>query len=291
MSYNKVQLTHANDYKSTNLIFQEPVSGAIPNSSISFQRIPIKIKYPDGKYGDLILPTETLFSFGVSETLNPMTQQVNGYTLPLCLHNRDGVTDAEKKWVAVFQEIVEQCKNHVIANRNKFPGKYDLEMSELKKFCSSSFYWKRDPHTGENDPQGPTLYPKLIVSKKDGNEVIKSLFYDADTQEPLDPMLLKKKYCYATSAVKIESIFIGSKISLQIKLWETELSLLDKGITRLLRPGSATKKVEEKVEETAEYSEEEFDSEVEADAGSIENSDEESEEEPAPVRRRVVAKK
>jgi hypothetical protein len=42
------------------------------------------------------------------------------------------------------------------------------------------------------------------------------------------------KYCYTTGAVKIESIFLGSKISLQVKLYEATVSIVDNGIKPLL---------------------------------------------------------
>lgn len=283
MSNTQPQLTLANDYNPKNLFFQDPVAGSVADSKVPTYRIQIKYKYPskNGRqsYGDLIIPTETLFSFGVQE--NEMNGKCIGYSLPLCMYNREGATDAEKQWVSVFEQIVEQCKEHVIANRQAFPGKYDLELRDLKKFSASSLYRKRNPTTGEIDPSvGPTLYPKLIMSKKDGKEVVKSLFYDADTGEELNPMSMKGKYCHATSSIKIESIFVGSTISIQIKLWETELSLLDKGIQRLLRP--TTTRVEEKQdyanedEDEENYSEHE-DTFITSPLGSIEHSEEEPE--------------
>jgi hypothetical protein len=277
MSNNKVQITTASSYNANNIIFQEPVLCNIPGSTIPYQRVNIKMKYPDGKIGDLIIPTETLFSFGVSEVTTPGTATVTGYTLSLALYNRDGVSEAEKKWVQTFRQIEEQCKKYVIENRVKL-GKKGLEMAELKKFSSSSFYWKVD----DNDnlaPSGPTLNPKLIISKKDGKDVIKSDFYDLESGESINAMMLIKKYCYARAAIKIESIYIGSKIALQVKLWEVGVSLLDKGVQRLLVPDASKPSMEEVTFQDSPSTP------VEVDVGSINNSESESEseEEPVPV--------
>ncbi len=43
-----------------------------------------------------------------------------------------------------------------------------------------------------------------------------------------------KKYCYVNGAIKIESIFCGSKISLQVKLYEARVQLMNTGIKSLL---------------------------------------------------------
>ena len=51
----------------------------------------------------------------------------------------------------------------------------------------------------------------------------------------IDPMILMNKPCYATAAIKIESIFIGAKISLQVKVYEAEVKMIDNAPRRLLR--------------------------------------------------------
>ena len=61
-----LQLTEAKGYNIENMVFSDPVSGSIPNSTIQFKRIMIKTKYPSGQIGDLIIPTERLYSFGVN---------------------------------------------------------------------------------------------------------------------------------------------------------------------------------------------------------------------------------
>jgi hypothetical protein len=224
------QLTTASGYDTKRMIFSEAQSGSIPNSvpQINYKRISISTRNEDGTVGDLILPTSQLFSFGVSENTNPETGKVNGYVMPLCLWNRDGATKEEKEWSDTFDAIVEACKDHLVSNREEIEH-YDLAKSDLKKF--NPLYWKREK--GKIVPgTGPTLYAKLIVSKKQ-NKIV-TMYYDNEGRE-VDPLSLLGKYCYATSAVKIESIFIGNKISLQVKLYESEVRLMDTGMKRMMK--------------------------------------------------------
>jgi hypothetical protein len=224
------QLTTAKGYDVKNMIFSAPQQGSIPNSvpAINYRRISISTKNPDGTIGELILPTSQLFSFGVSENTNPETGKVNGYVMPLCLWNRDGATEEEKAWSETFDKVVEACKEHIVANREEIE-QYDLAMTDLKKF--NPLYYKREKGKIV-EGTGPTLYAKLIVSKKQ-NKIV-SMFYDGNGDE-VDPLSLLGKYCYSKAAVKIESIFIGNKISLQVKLYECEVKLMDTGMKRMMK--------------------------------------------------------
>ena len=231
-------------YDTSKMVFSEPVGGSIPGGgpSISFQRINVSTTNADGTVGDLVLQTSRLFSFGVSENVSPDTGKVNGWTMPLCLWGRDGATPAEKAWTDIFDAIVEKCIDHVIDHKEEL-DKYDLERNDLKKF--NPLYWKKEKKIVNGKPQlviaegtGPTLYSKLIYSKKKENFVTR--FYDQN-DEPIDPLDLLGKYSYVTAAVKIESIFIGNKISLQVKLYEADVEPMQAGMKRLLsRPTAVT---------------------------------------------------
>lgn len=239
MTDNDTQLTPASGYDVDRMIFSEPQEGTIPNSKpeIKFKRINISTRNEDGSVGELILPTERLFSFGVSENLSQETKEVNGYVMPLCLWNRDGVSKPEKQWSDTFDAIVEKCKDHLVTNREEIEH-YDLERNDLKKL--NPLYWKKEKGKVV-EGTGPTLYAKLMVSKKQDNKIITE-FFKKGSGETLNGMDLLGKYCYATGAVKIESIFIGSKISLQVKLYECEVELMQRGTKKLLpRPKASTR--------------------------------------------------
>ena len=238
MMSENTQLTTASGYKTKNMIFSEAQSGTIPGSlpQINYKRINISTRNQDGTVGELILPTSQLFSFGVSENTDPGSGKVNGYVMPLCLWNRDGPSKEEKDWTETFDSIIEACKDHLVANREEI-DQYDLTKSDLKKF--NPLYYKKDK--GKVIPgTGPTLYAKLIVSKK--QEKIVTMFYNYEGDN-VDALSLLGKYCHAKGAVKIESIFIGNKISMQVKLYECEVKLMETGMKRLLRRPNAQKRV------------------------------------------------
>lgn len=235
---NTPQLTTASGFDATRMRFSEPQYGSIPNTNpqISYKRINISTLYSDGSIGDLILPTEKVFSFGVSENKDPATGEVKGYVLPLCLYNKDFPTKQEKEWVETFNNIVEKCKDHLLSVKEEIE-QYDLERNDLKKL--NPLYYKKDKGKVV-DGTGPTLYAKLIVSKK--QDKVLTMFYDGNG-ENLDALSLAGKYCFAQGAIKIESIFIGNRISLQVKLYEAEVTLAGGEMKRLLRRPESIKRV------------------------------------------------
>ena len=253
MSNDKTQITPIKGYDVNRMVFSEAISGAIPDSKpkIEFKRINISTKNEDGTVGELILPTSRLFSFGVSENMSQETGKVNGYTFPLCLWNRESPTEEEKAWTDLFDKIVDRCVDHLVDNREEIEM-FELSKADLTKSKGglNPLYWKKEKHTNEQGKtvmrvvpgSGPTLYTKLIFSKK--NDKFLSQFFDIN-DEPLNALDLMGKYCYTNAAIKIESIFIGSRISLQVKLYEAVVEPTSSGMRRLLsRPKVQSKVLE-----------------------------------------------
>jgi hypothetical protein len=162
------------------------------------------------------------------------TKVLNGYSMSLALWNKNGATEEEKDWVDTFNAIAENAKKYVLDHKDDIE-KYDLEPANLKKF--NPLYWKRDKGKIV-EGTGPTLYAKLITSKKEGIK-INSIFYDAEGNT-IDPLSLIGKYAHVKAAIKIESIFIGKDISLQVKLYEAEVKLLQTGMQSLMRTNRPT---------------------------------------------------
>lgn len=265
------QLTPADGYDTSRMIFSEPQVGTIPDSKpqINYKRINIATRNEDGTQGELILPTETVFSFGVSENLNPETGKTNGYVMPLVLWNRDGPSREEKVWTDTFEKIVEKCKDYLIENKEECE-QYELERNDLKKL--NCLYYKRDK--GKIiEGSGPTLYSKLIVSKK--HDKVVTMFFDFDS-EPLNAMDLLGKFCFARAAIKIESIFIGNKISLQVKLYECVVRPTESGMKRLLARPKARSAVLDAASKTSHPLKDEEDSDD--DVGSLDGDEKEPEE-------------
>ena len=255
-SAENTQITPAQGYDTSRMIFSEPSSGAIPDSKpkIEFKRMNISTRNEDGTVGELILPTSRLFSFGVSENTSQETGKINGYTFPICLWNRDTPSDEEKAWTDSFNAIVEKCIDHLVDNREEI-DMFELSRADLTKAKGglNPLYWKKEKITNDKGKTtlqnvagaGPTIYTKLIYSKK--SDKFLSQFFSL-TDESLNALDLMGKYCYTNAAIKIESIFIGSKISLQIKLYEAVIEPMATGMKRLLisRPPSQSKVLEHK---------------------------------------------
>ena len=259
------QLVSVNDYDVNRMIFSEPQSGSVPDTPIVYKRIAISTLNPDGSVGDLLLPTDELFSFGVSENIDPVSKKVNGHVLSLCLWDKTNPTAEQKAWTTTFDNIVEHTKSHLLESKDEIE-QYDLTSNDLKKF--NPLYWKREKGKIV-EGTGPTLYSKLIASKK--NNKIMSMFFTPDDQ-PVDPMTLLGKYCYVKAVIKIESIFIGSKITLQVKLYESTVRLVENKMKSLLsRPKNTGKLVKPSESKSAPARPRA----LEEDNGSIHGSDEE----------------
>ena len=213
------ELVQMNNYSVKKMIFSKPIVSKIPNSQVTYKRIYINTKNADNTVGNLILPTADLFSFGINENINPETQQVSGYVLPLCLWSLATLPE-EKAFTDVFERIVEHCKKHLVKNREEI-GVHDLEMNDLKKF--NPLYWRKERgKLVEN--RGPTLYTKLNTDKS--NKII-TPFFDKEGKD-VNHLDYQDKYCRVKAAIKIESIYIsGAKIALQVKLYEAEISPLE----------------------------------------------------------------
>jgi hypothetical protein len=234
------QLIQVSNYDVNRIIFSEPIRGAVPDTPIEYKRINISTRNEDGSVGDLILPTSRLFSFGVSENKDAQTQKVNGWTLPLCLWNRDGATQEQKDWTTTFDAIVDHCIGNLVENPHEIEQLFELSINDFKKTKGglNPLYWQREPAM-ENGKRvmrvvpgtGPTLYPKLIFSKK--NDKFVSQFFDPSDRE-INPLDLIGKYCYVNAAIKIESIFIGARICLQVKVYEAVVEVTQTGMKRLL---------------------------------------------------------
>lgn len=229
---NNTQLSSASSYNVKNLRFSKPEERKIPNSNMSYKLIRIGTKNPDETVGDLVFETDRLFCYGLQESRSMGGKgELTGYTFPLCLYNRGGPTKAQKDFVNTFTDIVDACKNHLVEYRDDIE-RYDLDIHDLKRF--NPLYYKR-VNGKIVEGRGPMLYAKLIIKRNQDRSIsIRSLFQDETTGKDVDPQTILKKYCHTRVILKVESIFIGSKISLQVKLWEAVVKPIDTGRQRFL---------------------------------------------------------
>ena len=232
---NSTQLTDFRNYDIKRLIFSKPEVGNIPGaiSKLTFKRIRLATKNPDGTIGDLVLATPpNLMCYGLQEQTDPSNGVVNGYQFPMVLWNRNEPSQDEKTFTDVITKITEACKDHLLSHKEEIE-KYDLEPNDLKKF--SPLYYKMEKGKIV-DGKSPMFYIKTMTSKKTEGIKIHTVFTNEDTNDLIDPMDLMNKRCYVQGAIKIESIFVGNKISLQVKLFEARVKLIDTAFRSLLNP-------------------------------------------------------
>lgn len=286
MSLDNTQLTDALTYKVENMRFRKMIESSLPGAngapSVNYKRVPIGTRNPDGSMGDLVLQTLRLYSFGLSPNVSQTTGKTEGYTLALCLTNRNDPTPDEKKWVDTFNKIVEHTKDNLMQKKEEYE-QYTLERAELKKLNP---VWYKTEKGKPVDGAAPILYAKLMMNKKTNS--IATIFTNGATGEDLDPLSLVGKSCYVEAAIKIESIYIGAKISLQVKVQEANVFLIDNTPKRLLRRPVASEQVEmpddfpeddhQMSSSAASASSSAQDEDMNDDSGSVKGSDDEHEE-------------
>ena len=156
-----MQLTSYDSLTPDNIIFNEAKVYKVKDSKIKYKRIPIEVKYQNGKKGALIIETPFLFSFGVSEKKNQETNKLVGYSIPICLWAKDSEPDLqEKAFFEAINNITTICQQH-LENEHR---------ADLASFLSSPFYYKQVEYTDKKgkkktkiDPSAaPVLYTRLI---------------------------------------------------------------------------------------------------------------------------------
>lgn len=308
------QLTSIHNFNPKNIIFSDPIEGNVPSAegastpALKFKRVKILVRNLDGTVGDLIFSTERLYSHaGISENTAIGSNAINGYSFVLSLCSRDGVTENEKKTIDCFDKVLEACKEYIFENQ----GEIGKEFNSIDELRNLSVYYRKkievktiNEKTGkavvkkEIDPTStPLMYPKLNVSKKNGDIQITSRFYNAVTGELLNTDTLKKQPCYARAAIKFESIFIGKDVSIQVKLVEADLELLQSISAKRLLPRLTTTSAVSSVTSSNPFDEDEDENaNIYATSskkqGSLPNSDDEVETvEEKKVEKKIATKK
>jgi len=209
-----VQLSNVSNFDVEKLIFSEAKETAIPGS----YRITIGTQYPNKSVGPLIFSTDTVYSFGIQENKSlDKPVRTTGYSIPLCLWNQDGPTEYQKQFIDTLEKVSDYVKKYMLKPEvKKSVKKYDLVESDLRKF-SPLWYKKEDGEIVQG--KGPMLYPKLMCNKN------LEIYTDIADQNgvSIDAMTLVNQKCRVRACIKIESIFVGSKISLQVKVLELEV--------------------------------------------------------------------
>jgi len=206
------QLSDFSNFDYDSIIFYKPEIIQSHEKKNNFKKIKIAVKNKDGSIGDLVFSTpKSLFSFGLQE-LKDSDNNINGYIMPITIWKKSTPINDEIQFQTVLQNIIEmaqQCAEHYVESK-----------VDTKRFSPLSI---RKNDDNDND-RSPILYCKLIYNKKENK--ISTIFIDESTNMELDPLSILGKKCYVTGAIEIDCIFIGEKITLQVKLYEAIIKTL-----------------------------------------------------------------
>ena len=158
-----------------------------------------------------------MFSFGVNEKKDQKTNTLAGYSIPVCLWEKDGSPNTpEKQYYEFLCKLTEVCKAHLA---EEYGTDLASSMSEPLYYKQVEYTDKKGKKKTKRDPSAAlVLYAKLIYSEK--AKKILSLFRTKGKPK-VNPFNYPNQYCHVKLALIIEGIFISKTVtSLQIKVHE-----------------------------------------------------------------------
>ena len=250
-----MQLTSIQDFTPQSIIFKEAKEYKVKDSKIKYKRIPIETVYHNGNKGPLVIETPFLFSFGVTEKKDQSTNKLVGYSIPVCLWEKDSNPNLkEEQFYKFICKIKEICQQHL---EDEYGPEIASSLSDLLYYKQIEYTDKKGKKkTRKDSSAAPVLYAKLIYSDK--LKKILSLF-NVKGKKKGNPFNYLNQYCNVKMALVIEGIFMSKTVtSLQIKVHECYI--------KELKPRESLLKIDEdddqeKFKNTLDYSESEEDEE------------------------------
>ena len=231
ISNRNTELINFSTFSLDNIFFDAPTELEIQqgNKTIKYYKVGLGATNKRG-VGEFVfeLP-EFCHSFGVEEFQNEQGRATN-HSVSLSLIDMNNPTDQQTNLVRDFSAFIERVKDHILSIKKEIK-KPTLDKSDLKKF--NPMYQSVDE---DGNAKGTAWYfsPKLmerkIYNKDDPSDVSLKMetkfFLDGQFDEQGEPVevspldFVGKKHFKFRGAVKVESIYVGSKISLQCKIYD-----------------------------------------------------------------------
>jgi len=246
----EAQSIKPSQFKRENLRFSPCKWKAIGGSGPEFGRVMINYVYKKGQEPQPLNFTPCLmYNFGLQDNKDEKTGAINGYSVGLCVGMEEKHVEV-KALEKALQEIYEDSKAYIVKEA-KACRQDDLNtVADLTaKLFKHPIFIPRNKETRVQKPENRKLYAKAIWygadPKKNKPEQMLTVFEKVkgwdehknplreDIKEPLKDVRNPNKML---PTIQIHSIYFGTKISIQVKLFRTVVFPL---------PGGNTPKVNE----------------------------------------------
>ena len=190
----------------------------------------------------MVLETPFLFSFGVSEQKNQEANQLNGYSIPVCVWKKDEKPNEEEKdFYDALNKIHDICRDHLAEyyDDNEASSFGEILYYKQNEYVNSKGKTKKK----KDESSSPALHVKLIYSDK--TKKILSIFRTKGKQN-VNPFDYLNQYFNTKMAIIFESIYLAKNIiSLQIKAHDVYI--------KPLKPRETMLEIKESDDEDDEY--------------------------------------
>jgi hypothetical protein len=246
------ELIDLDTYDLSNLYFDAPQEMEIQqgNKTIKYYKINIGNKTKAG-VGEFVFNIPFMcHSFGIEEFTNE-SGKVTNHSVSLSMVDMNTPTDEQLNVVKKFTAFIDKVKDHLIS------VKKDIKKPTLDKSDLKTLNPMKQAVDEDGQPKGSAWYfsPKLmerkVYNKEDPTDVqikIETQFFLEDQFDshgnPVEISPLEftgKKHFKFRGAIKIDNIYIGSKISLQCKVYDGVVAQVSKERKRLttIKPSGA----------------------------------------------------
>jgi hypothetical protein len=200
-----------------------------PLGSGEFGRVMIEYKTKEGTGPLLVTPSKPIYNYGIQDNVNDKTKEINGYSVGLCIamdEKEPEIKALEKMMISLHEE----AKLYILANKGDC--RQD-ELNDIKDLTSKVFtppiFIPRDKVTRALKPDRRKIYAKLIWYAKNEKspekmltilEKLKGFSPEGKAQrEDIPNPLTVRQPNKMLPTLHLHSLYIGTKISLQTKLF------------------------------------------------------------------------
>lgn len=233
-----IQVSFPETFNPKSIIF-EPVQKKNPQEGVSYYSSPIKMRYPDGTTGPIILQMPRCPTYGISTKYSDLVDKVN---LSVQVGENSGSNEEFKDAINAINGIVAAAKVFTLTDAVKSKlGEYDLEEANLKEMAILKP--QKDKETKKPLMDRPPIMNIRMMTKFDKDtkqKVCDSVFADESVlDEDGNPTLMDYRNLFnkrgtCVVLIKFESIYYGAKKKIQCKVYQCDFKPVDNTFKSLI---------------------------------------------------------